>query len=127
MTDLAHRRYKARTFWLMGAYVAVNVAAIFGAFDDVRAPGSYLLALAVAAPIVAHVWATLQMIRDSDEFVRAVIAKRFILAAGASMALFTGWGFMETYATAPHAPGWLIYALFWLIYSLVAPFVRTSR
>ena len=47
--------------------------------------------------------------RDSDEFVRGVMAKRFIVGSGLAMALFCAWGFMETYAHVWHAPGWFIY------------------
>jgi hypothetical protein len=42
------------------------------------------------------------------------------------MALFSGWGFAESYAAASHAPGWLIYPLFWGVFGLVGPFVRSS-
>lgn len=123
----AMRRYLARTAAFMTGYVAANVAAILGAFDDVRGWGAYALGLAIAAPVAGQIWATLALIRDSDEFVRALTAKRFILASGLAMALFSAWGFMESYADAPHAPGWLIYPLFWGLYGVVTPFVRTSR
>jgi len=125
--DLARGRYLRRTAAFMSAYVAVNLAAITGAFDDLRAPGSWVLGLAVAAPVVGQIWATLVLMRDSDEFVRAVLAKRFIAASGLAMAIFSAWGFLESYADAPHVPGWLIYPLFWAAFGLVTPFLRTSR
>ena len=43
------------------------------------------------------------------------------------MALFSAWGFGESYARAPHAPGWLIYPLFWGVFGVVSPFIRTSH
>ena len=107
--------------------MAVNIAAIFGAFDDIGPAAAWVLALAVAAPVAGQLWALLALMRDSDEFVRAVEAKRFILAAGTAIALFSAWGFGESYANAPHAPGWLVFPLFWAIYGAVSPFVRTSR
>lgn len=125
--DLAHRRYLIRTTLFMGGYSAANLAAIFGAFDDIGQTAAYLLALAIAAPVAGQIWATLALMRDSDEFVRAITAKRFILASGLAMALLSAWGFMESYAQAPHAPGWLIYPLFWAVFGVVSPFVRTSR
>ena len=123
----AHRRYNIRTAAFMTGYVAINVAAIFGAFDDVQRPGAWLLALAVAIPVAGQLWATLELIRDSDEYVRAITAKRFILAAGVAMALFSAWGFGESYAGAPHVPGWMIYPLFWASFGVISPFVRTTR
>lgn len=125
--DAAHRRYAARTFGFMGAYVGINVGAIFGAFDDAKAPGAWLLALAVSAPVVGHIWATLALMRETDEFVSGVMARRFVIASGAAFSISTAWGFLETYADTPHAPGWLVYPLFWAAYSLVTPFVRTTR
>ena len=129
MTDTvaAHKRYLFRTFAFMGGYVAVNMAAIFDAFDDATGWGAYALGLVVAAPVAGQIWATLMLMRESDEFVRGLTAKRFIISAGLAMALFTGWGFMESYGGAPHAPGWIIFPLFWGLYGLVTPFVRDSH
>jgi len=124
----AHRRYVIRTVAFMSGYVAVNVAAIFGAFDDIASPvAAWALALAVSAPVIGQIWATLSLMRESDEFVRAVTAKQFILAAGLAMAIASVWGFGESYADAYHVPAWIIYPLFWLCFGLVAPFVRSSR
>jgi hypothetical protein len=126
--DAAHKRYFIRTNAFMAGYVAANMAAIFGAFDAIIGkPAGLLLGLAVAAPIAGQVWATLSLINESDEFVRALTAKRFILASGLAMALFSGWGFMESYGGAPHAPGWIVYILFWGLFGLISPFVRDSR
>lgn len=127
-TTAAHRRYALRTMAFMVPYMAINVAAMFGAFDDIAStPAAWLLALAVSAPVVGQIWATLSMMRDSDEFVRAVAAKQFIIAAGLAMAIASVWGFGESYADAWHAPAWLIYPLFWGCMGLTAPFIRTSN
>lgn len=126
-SDPAQRRYVIRTLAFMVPYVAINMAAIRGAFDDRSTPGSYLLGLAVAAPIAGQLWATLALMRDADEFVRGLTAKRFIIASGVAMALFSAWGMVESYADAPHVPGWMIYPLFWACFGVFAPFVRTSR
>lgn len=124
----ASRQYVIRTMAFMSGYVAVNVAAIFGAFDTLHGkPAAWLLAAVVAAPVAGQIWATLRFMRDSDEFVRAVTAKQFIVSAGAAMALFSAWGFAEAYAGAPHAQGWLIYPLFWAIFGCVAPVIRSSN
>jgi putative oxidoreductase len=127
-TTTAQRKYVVRTLAFMGGYVAIMIAVIFGAFDDIQGtPAAWGLALTVTAPIVGQIWTTLAVMRDSDEFVRAVMAKQFILAAGISMALFTGWGFAESFAGAPHAEGWLIYPLFWAALGVVAPFIKSSN
>lgn len=127
-TSSAHKRYVVRTAAFMSGYMAVNVAAIFGAFDDIASPvAAWALALTVSAPVVGQIWATLSLMRESDEFVRAVVAKQFILAAGAAMAIASVWGFGESYADAYHLPAWLIYPLFWACFGVIAPFVKSSN
>lgn len=127
-TTAAQKRYVFRTLGFMGGYAGIMLAVIFGAFDDIQGtPAAWGLALTVTAPVVGQIWTTLAMMRESDEFVRAVMAKQFILAAGVAMALFTGWGFAESFADAPHAEGWLIYPLFWAALGVIAPFVKSSN
>ncbi len=127
-TSAAHGRYVFRTMAFMTGYVAINVAAIFGAFDDIASPvAAWALALSVSAPVIGQIWATLSLMRESDEFVRAVVAKLFILSAGAAMAIASIWGFGESYADAPHIPAWMIYPLFWACFGVIAPFVKSSN
>lgn len=123
----ASRKYHLRTALFMGGYVAVNVAAITGAFDTMKAPGTWAFALVVAAPVIGQLWALLAFLRDSDEFVRALSAKRFIVAAGVALAVSSAWGFMELYAAAPHVSPAMVFPLFWAAFGLVSPFIRTTH
>lgn len=124
----AHRRYVVRTVCFMSGYTAVMVATMLGAFDTIQnTPAAWILAAAAAAPVIGQLWATLALMRESDEYVRAVIAKQFILASGMAMAIAVLWGFGESFAGAPHIPAWVLYALFWACAGLVAPFVRSSQ
>ena len=120
-------RYRLRTVVFMSSYVVFNAAAITGAFDSRQPPGTWFLGLAIAAPVVGQIWATLALMRESDEFVRGVTAKQFIVAAGLTLAIATFWGFGETFARAPHVQTWLIVPVFWAMYGLVSPFIKTSR
>lgn len=125
----AGRRYVIRTWAFMAPYVAICVSMmVTDAFDDIIGkPAGWVLAAAISAPVIGQIWATLALMRESDEFVRAVAAKQFIVAAGLAMALATFWGFAETFAAAPHIPAWLIYPAFWALYGCVSPFIRTSN
>lgn len=123
----AGKSYLTRTLAFMGGYAALNVAAILGVFEALPAAAGWLLALAVAAPVAGQIWATLTFMRDSDEFVSALLARQFIMASGIAMALFSAWGFAESYASAPHVPGWAIYPLFWAAFGVVSGFVKTTR
>jgi len=125
----AHRRYVIRTMAFMLPYMAICIAMmVTDAFDQIMGtPAAWVLAAAVSAPIMGQIWATLSLMRESDEFVRAVTAKQFIVAAGLAMAVATFWGFGETFAGAPHLPAWLIYPLFWGAFGVVSPFIRDSN
>ncbi|MGY6269428.1 hypothetical protein ACXIUT_07040 [Achromobacter denitrificans] len=122
------RSYVFRTIAFMSAYVQVHAAAIAGLFDSILGqPAGWAVAALAALLVAGQIWATLRLMAHSDEYVRVIVAKSFILAAGATVALWTAWGFGETYAAAPHLPGWLVYPIFWGVYALVSPFVRTSN
>ena len=124
----AERKYVIRTIAFTIPYVAVNVAAMFGAYDEIIGkPAAWGLAAAVAALILGWIWSILILMRDSDEFMRAVLAKRFVVAAGMAMTIASFWGFGESYANAPHIPNWMIFPLFWACFGVVTPFIRTSR
>lgn len=124
----ADRKYVIRTMAFTIPYVAVNVAAIFGVFDEIIGkPAAWVLAAAVAAPVLGWIWSILSLMRDSDEFVRAVLAKRFVVSAGLAMAIASFWGFGESYAQAPHLPNWLIFPLFWACMGVMTPLIRSSR
>lgn len=122
------RRYVSRTLFFMAIYAALNIGAIVGVFDAwIGTPAGWVLALAVALPLAGQIWALLRLVADSDEYLRVIWAKRFILSAGIAMVICSLWGFGETYANAPGMQAWLIFPLFWVVSAVVWPFVRSSR
>lgn len=124
----AHRKYVFRTMAFMIPYAIVCLTAITGLFDGIIGkPTGWVLAVVVSAPIIGQIWSTLELMRESDEFVRAVTARQFIIASGLAMAGATLWGFGETFAGAPHIPAWMVYPLFWGAFGCVAPFVKSSN
>jgi putative oxidoreductase len=126
MTSAA-KAYTFRAVFFMLGYVAALVLAVGGALDAIGGVSGWILAAAVAAPVAGQIWATLAFIRDSDEFVAGVTAKRFILAAGMTFALSVFWGFAEKFAEAPHIEGWWVYVVFWGLMGFMPLFIRSSR
>lgn len=122
----AAKAYTIRTVVFMIGYVAALVLALGGALDMIGGVSGWLLAAAVSAPVAGQIWATLAFIRDSDEYVAGVTAKRFIIAAGLTFALAVFWGFGERLAGAPHLEGWWAYVVFWALMGLMPVFVRTT-
>lgn len=132
MTEAETMTPAARTYFLwtavfMGAYVALNTAAILGLFDLLHGPARWALAMAVTIPILGHIWAVLGFIRQSDEFVGPLTARRFIVAAGIAMGALSAWGFAESYADARHLPGWMIYPAFWAAFGLASVVVKDTK
>lgn len=125
--QVVHRRFVTHTVALYSVYSIANIAAIFGAFDHVPAASNYGFALALGITVATHLWAFVVWLRDSDEFVRTLAAKRFIVATGLTMAFTTTWGFLELYAEAPHFPLALILPVLWGSWGLVTPFIRTTH
>ncbi len=124
-----HRRYIIRIMAFTAPYVAICVAMMTtDAFDDLMGkPAAWVLAAVVSAPVIGQIWAILSLMRESDEFVRGVMAKQFIVAAGLTLAIATFWGFGESFAGAPHMQTWLVLPLFWGMLGLVSPFIKTSK
>jgi putative oxidoreductase len=122
----ANKRYTIRTLVFMAAYAVVLMLAVGGALDAIGGVSGWLLAAAVSAPVAGQIWATLSFIKESDEFVAAVTAKRFIIAAGLTLALAVFWGFAEMFAGAPHLEGWWAYVAFWALMGPMPLFVKGS-
>lgn len=123
----AAKAYTFRTVFFMLGYVVALLLAVGGALDAIGGVSGWVLAATVAAPVAGQIWATLAFIRDSDEFVAGVTAKRFILAAGMTFALSVFWGFAEKFAGAPHVEGWWVYVVFWGLMGFMPVFIRSSR
>lgn len=122
----AARAYAVRITLFMLGYVAALVLALGGALDTIGGVSGWVLAAAVSAPVAGQIWATLAFIRDSDEFVGGVTARRFIVAAGLTLALCVFWGFAEKLAGAPHVEAWWVYVVFWGLMGPMPLFIRST-
>ena len=126
-TAAANRKYTTRTVVCWAIYLALSTLAAGEWSERWGELANVALGAAVALPVAGHVWATWILIQQSDEFARAVALKRSFLAWGICMVAASAWGFAELSTDIPHAPGLLIYPLFWVAFFAVSPFVNTSR
>lgn len=124
----ADREYVLGTWGWMGLYTLAILGLSWGGPGALgQGPLLWAAALVPSIAIAGQLWVTLRLMRRQDEFLRLVMARRFIAAATLAFIVATAWGFLETYANLSHLPGWLIYPLFWLAFGLVSPFMRGSR
>lgn len=122
----AAQTYRTRTLLFMLGYGVALVLALGGALEAIGGVSGWLLAAAVSAPVAGQLWATLVFMRDSDEFIAGLTARRFIVAAGLTFALCVFWGFAEKFAGAPHIQGWWVYVVFWALMGAMPLFLRRT-
>lgn len=128
MTMSADRQYRQGTMLSMAAYVITLCAAVFVLNRGmVTGPWVYPLAILPGLAIIGQLLVTLRYLRDADEFIRALLAKRLIVASLAAFGLMTVWGFLETFADAPHIPGFWGYCLMWGVLGLSSLFIKDSK
>lgn len=114
-TSPAMRRYLLRFTPAMIAYVVVlfGVALWLEGASRPTGPLLYLAAATPAAPILAVIWAMGRyLLEETDEYLRVQLVEAILWATGVTLAVTTVWGFLETYAQAPHAPAYAVFILF---------------
>jgi len=102
----ADRAYLMRFLPTMGLYVVLVFAAPM-AIRALHASGALRWALAIlpALPIIAVFFILGRYLIELDDGYRRMLeVRKAMVATGFSMALATGWGFLEIYAQAPHIP-----------------------
>lgn len=122
------KRHLLYSILFTALYVAIHLLAIAGVFDAfIGRPGGWLLAIASAVPVMGWLWVTLRIMDSCDEYLRALMSRRLLLAVGLTMAVLSIWGFGESYANAPHLSAFLACPVFFLCFALVSPFVQRSH
>jgi hypothetical protein len=110
--------------WVL--FLASVFAVVFGRHAGWPLAALVIVALVPALTVALQFRAAYRLITAQDEFVRALTAKRMVVAAGLSITLATAWSVTEL-AGLPHLPAWLIYPLFWGLFGMVTPLIRDSR
>jgi hypothetical protein len=111
----------------MALYVALIAFVTWASkFGGLAPPWSYLVGASPALPVGGVILAVMRFIDQSDEYVRAVTIRRFVLAAGMTLFVCTTWGFAESFADAPHVPMWVVFPAFWAFYGAAYIAVRDS-
>ncbi len=117
-------------FW-MSLYMAAIVFDGFyfnrHSFGIPQAPWLYVFAVMPALPIGGTIWVFLRFLDESDEFVRAIMTRRFIIATGLTLFISIAWGFLQNYAGVWRCDLYNVYMLFWISFGVVSPFVRSSQ
>src|SRR4051812_2484013 len=81
--------------------------------------------LFVALTVAGQFLAAYRLVAAQDEYVRGITAKRAIAAAGATIGAAVFWGLAEQFLPVPRVPMWVVYPLFWAVFGIVTPLIRT--
>ncbi len=120
--------YRLGTALSMSVYAGLIIAISWTPLADALDGSTrYVAAVLPGLAIGWQLRVTLRYMERLDEFLRALMAKRFIAASCLVFAGLAVWGFLEEYAAAPHLNGFLAYPLFWMAFAGVFPFIRSSR
>jgi len=121
-------RYTVEMIVWMALYAACLVGAIlFIKANRPTGPLLYGLAILPALPIGGTIVTFLRFIERSDEFIRAIMVKRFLIATGITLFVSTAIGFIENFTETQLVERYLAYPLFWAAFGLITPFIRGSK
>lgn len=113
-TSPAGRRYLARFAPAMAAYVAA-ILGVAAWFRHAPPTGALAFGAAVlpAAPILAIIWAMGRyLVEETDEYLRARLVEAMLWAVGATLAITTVWGFLQSFGLTAAPPLYLVFVLF---------------
>jgi hypothetical protein len=121
-TSPAGRRYMVRFTLAMIGYAVVLFGVTFWVRGAAAPTGAllYAAAAAPAVPLLGLIWAMGRyLVEETDEYLRARLVEAILWATGVTLAATTVWGFLESYARAPHAPAYGVFILFCGVLGLV--------
>jgi len=107
----AFRRYYARALVAMAVYLAVVLDADWAfAHHAIGGALRYVVAAAPAAPLIAVIASMGLFLREeTDEFQRGKMVEQILWGTGATLAVASVWGFLETFGLARH------FEAYWLV------------
>lgn len=114
----AMKRYQGRVAVLMVLYIVVLFADV--SWFKANAPQGaikYPLALLPALPIIGVVASMgLYIAEEADEFQRKLMVERVLWGTGATLAVCTAWGFLQSFDVAPNIPLFYVAVLWFALF-----------
>ena len=117
----ANARYTIGILVTMSLYGLILTASLW-AIRTQHPAGLWLdvLAIAPALPVGGAIVVFHRYIAEVDEYVRAVVVKRFVTATGATLFITTAIGFLENGTGKTIMSLYLVYPLFWVCFAAAA-------
>jgi putative oxidoreductase len=127
-TARANRSYvwQITIFSIVYAVLVIGLSLWPGRFA-LSGPLLYLVAALPVLPIIGMIAAMMRLPAQSDEYVRDLMLRRYVVAIGMTLAMCTLWGFWEMFAHAPHIPIWIVFPLFCLNFGFACLLIPSAR
>jgi len=101
--------------------VAIVFAVTVQKHGGIQRPLAYVVALLPALPVLGMIWIMARFfVEEDDEYQRARMARRGLMATGFALTLTTIWGFLEQFELVVHLPSYWTFIV-WCIGLGVAP------
>ena len=112
----AQKRYRVRMIWAAFFCVVLAAAAAIGiSHGRVSGIASYFLAVLPALPVAWSLVVTgAYLSEEKDEFQRNLYVQALLCGIAVTLALATGWGYMEDFRRAPHLDLIWVCPMFWI-------------
>ena len=110
--------------WLV--FLATIVGLAYGSRAGWASGGLAALAAVPGLIVAGQFYVAYRAVAKEDEFVRALFAKRMLVAMATAIVLATAWSAAEMIG-APHLPAWLLYPLAWGLFGALTPLIRGSK
>jgi hypothetical protein len=124
MTKAARDYTFSLSFWMAVYGGLIALATWAHGAEAFSPPLSFLIGASPAFPIGGMILAVMRFIEASDEYVRALTTRRFVLATGLTLFACSLWGFLETFAGIAHLPLWVVFPAFWAFFGVACVVIR---
>ena len=118
-------RYAAVSIAMWLAFLGCVVGVVYGMQAGWPLAVIGALAIAPALTVALQFRYAYRVVVAKDEFVRLLAFKRMAIAGACAITAATAWSVGEL-AGLPHLPAWLIYPLFWGLFGVVTPLIRST-
>lgn len=116
----SNRRYRRAFVPVMIFYSLFCFAgpALLGRLDEPPKLAFAAVALISVAPLLLVFWLMARLLRETDEYTRALQSRAMLAGGGVTLSFASIWGFLELFEVVPHLWPFLLVPMFFASYGV---------